>query len=296
MSRRLVAEFLQTLMGPAGRFSLGCISESEENLARALAGPYEEALAWLRKSPVAHADETGWRMVGDTAWLWVAATETVSVFRIDPSRGHEAFMALLQGFEGILVSDRWSAYQKVPIKLRQICWAHLKRDFQKLIDRKAGAEGLGDWALRELKTIFDLWHLFLNGEIPREDLLKEFTTIKARFARVLQKLTDSPDVKARAFAKNLLKAWPALWTFLRHDGAVEPTNNLAERALRPAVIWRKLSFGSQSERGRQFVERMLSTISSLRKQGRDVLAFLTEALVRFRTGTMAPSLIPGPAG
>ena len=296
LSRRMAKELLEVLLGPGGRFSVGCISECEEDLAIALAGPYDEALAWLKHSPSVHADETGWRMLGDTAWLWVAATEMVSVFRIDSSRGHEAFLALLQGFEGILVSDRWSAYRKVPIALRQICWAHLKRDFQKLVDRKAGAEGQGKWALQELEVIFGLWHAFLDGEIPKPDLVREFMSIKARFARMLKRGTQSSDLKARTFSKNILKAWPALWTFLHHDGRVEPTNNRAERALRPAVIWRKLSFGVQSERGRLFVERMLTAIGSLRQQGREVLDFLTHALVSFRTGAVAPSLIPGPSG
>lgn len=296
LSRRMTGELLETLLGPAGRLSLGCISECEEDMARALATPYTEALDALCKSPAVNADETGWRMMGDTAWLWVAANEAISAFRIDASRGSKAFMRLLQGFDGILVSDRWSAYQKTPIALRQLCWAHLKRDFQKLVDRKAGAEKTGAWALREIETIFGMWHVFLDGEIPHSNLIQEFSNIKARFARLLRLGTRSKDVKARAFCQKLLIAWPALWTFLRHGGTVEPTNNRAERALRPAVIWRKLSFGSQSDRGRQFVERILTTMTSLRQQGRQVLEFLAHALTSCRTGRAAPSLLPVPGG
>ena len=296
MSRRMTVEFLEILLGPAGRVSLGCISESEEDMSQALAAPYSEALAFLSKSQVAHADETGWRMMGDTAWLWVATNETVSAFRVDASRGGEAFTALLKGFDGILVSDRWSAYQKVPLKMRQLCWAHLKRDFQKIIDRKAGAESLGRWAHREITAIFELWHAFLDGEIPHASLITEFVSIKARFARLLKRGINSQDEKAQRTCKRILKVWPALWTFIQHQGAVEPTNNNAERALRPAVIWRKLSFGCQSDRGRQFVERFLTTVTSLRQQGRQVVDFLEYALKSFRTGMDAPSLLPIPSG
>jgi transposase len=296
LSRRMTGEFLEALLGPTGKVSLGCISECEADVARALAPPYAEALRHVRQSPAVNSDETSWRMQGDTAWLWVAANETVSAFRIDPSRGSEAFVQLLQGFDGILISDRWSAYQKVPLAMRQLCWAHLKRDFKKLIDRKAGAEKVGEWALREIEVIFGMWHAFLEGQIPHRNLICEFSNIKARFARLLRLGMRSKDVKASRFCKRILKAWPALWTFLRHRGTVDPTNNRAERALRPAVIWRKLSFGCQSDGGRQFVERILTTMTTLRQQGREVLQFLTHALTSLRTGMAAPSLLPVPAG
>ena len=192
------------------------------------------------------------------------------------------------------MSDRYSAYAKLSPADRQLCWAHLTRDFRKLVDRQGGAEKLGAWALEEIEKIFGLWRWYLEGQITVEELRKEFISIRARFSRLLALGKETTDPKAQKFCRNLSKLWPALWTFLERPDILQPTNNRAEQAIRPAVIGRGLSLGSQSERGLRFTERILTTVATLRKQGRALLGFIQEALLAYRTGRAPPSLIPAP--
>jgi transposase len=196
---------------------------------------------------------------------------------------------------GVVGSDRWSPYSRFPAERRALCYAHLKRDFNGLIDRGGEAERTGRWGLAEIDRIFALWYRFGAGEIDRKGLQRRLIPLQARLGRLLRRGQESPDRKAAGLCRELTKWWPALWTFTRVDG-VEPTNNGAERALRPAVLWRKGSFGSDSEAGSRFAERLLTTAASCRQQGRPLLDFLVatrEAAVR---GGSPPSLLPAPQG
>lgn len=292
LSKRLIQEVLIDLFGDDAAFSTGCISEAEEEVANALEKPWKEALGEMQKADVAHVDESSWFLRHDLQWLWVAVTKTLTVFRIDPNRSRGAFERFLGDFEGFIVSDRFSAYSRLSPEARQICWAHLIRDFRKLVDRQSGAEGIGTWALNEIEVIFGVWRLFLDGEIDQKQLKDEFVTIRARFGRLLKMGQETLDPKAGPFCRKLLDLWPALWNFIRRPDILQPTNNPAEQAIRQAVIGRILSLGSQSERGLRFVERMLTTVTTLRKQARRILPFLEQALISFRTGSSPPSLLP----
>ena len=185
---------------------------------------------------------------------------------IHAHRGWDALVALLgEGVQGLVCSDRWSAYGRLSPFCRQVCWAHLKRDFQKLVDRG------GTFGRRALQN-----HLDAEGR---------------EFERWLEAGRGCADTKAAAFCANLLALLPAVWRFLMTEG-IEPTNNHAERLLRRGVLWRKNAFGSASERGLRFVERLLTVVQTLRLQGRPVLEFLHQALVAHRNGLPAPKLLP----
>jgi transposase len=241
-------------------------------------------------------DETGWRQAKQRAWLWTAVIGELTVFHIDRGRGGAAVAALLGSeLTGVVGSDRWSAYRRFPAERRALCYAHLKRDFQSLVDRGGEAAPIGHWGLAEIERLFALWHRFRAGEFDRKELQRRLVPFQARMGRLLRRGQKNPDQKAAALCRELTKWWPALWTFTRVEG-VEPTNNVAERALRPAVLWRKGSFGSDSIGGSRFAERLLTVVATSRQQGRKVLDFLVAAGEAAVRGTAAPSLGPTPQG
>ena len=174
-----------------------------------------------------------------------------------------------------------------------LCHAHLKRDFQALADRGGDAEPIGRWGLAEIERLFALWQRFRAREFDRNALQRWLIPLQARLGRLLRRGQANPDRKVAGVCRELRKWWPALWTFARVEG-VEPTNNVADRALRPAVLWRKGSFGSASEAGSRFAERLLTVVASCHQQGRPLLAFLVAAGEAALQGTAAPSLLSSP--
>jgi transposase len=290
LSRREVRQLLQDLW--TVRLSLGAVVRQEQAQSAALAPVIEEAQAAVQQADVVNMDETGWRQEQQRAWLWTVVTPALTVFQTDRRRGGAVVEALLGAdFGGVVGSDRWSAYRRVPAERRALCHAHLKRDFQGLVDRGGEAEPIGRWGLAEIERLFALWHRFKAGEFDGHELRRRLIPLQARVGRLLQRGQESPDRKAAGLCRELSKWWAALWTFAR-VGGVEPTNNVAERALRPAVLWRKGSFGSDSERGTRFAERLLTVVATCRQQGRPLLALLVAAGEAALQGTAAPSLLP----
>jgi transposase len=289
-SKRIVAETVQTLFGVP--ISLGSISNLEAEAAIVLAPAHAQAEQAVRAAPVKNADETGWSIAGKLCWLWMATTNLAACFKICAGRGAANFRELLgEDIAGIICTDRWHAYNFLDLANRQLCWAHLKRDFQKWLDR--GGEGLsiGQSGLDAVKRIFELWRDFRQGMIDRPGLQEAMKPVCAELLRALEAGNDCADKKVRRFCQNILTVYPALWTFARIDG-VEPTNNHAERTLRLAVIWRKISFGSHSQGGCRFAERILTVVQTLRLQNRNVMNYLEQAFAANRTGQPIPSLLP----
>jgi transposase len=294
LSRREVRQLLQDLWQV--RVSLGAVVRQEQAESAALAPAVEEARSAVEQAAVVNMDETGWREAKQRAWLWTVVAAGLTVFHVDRSRGGAAVEALLGAeFGGVVGSDRWSAYNRFPAERRALCWAHLKRTFQGLVDRGGEAEPIGRWGLAEIERLFALWHIFRAGECDRQEVRRRLIPLQARLGRLLRRGQDSPDRKAAALCRDLTKWWTALWTFARAEG-VEPTNNGAERALRPAVLWRKGSFGSDSEAGSRFAERLLTVIATCRQQGRGLLAFLVAAGEAALRSSPPPSLISAPRG
>jgi transposase len=289
LSRREVRQLLQDLW--AVRVSLGAVVHQEQAQSAALAPVVAEARAAVQQAAVVNMDETGWRQEQQRAWLWTAVTAELTVFLIDRRRGGAVVEQLLgSAFMGVVGSDRWSAYSRFPAERRALCHAHLKRGFQALLDRGGEAAPIGRWGLAEIERLFAWWHRFRAGEFDRPELRRRLVPLQARLGRLLRRGQDNPDDKAAALCRELDKWWAALWTFARVDG-VEPTNNVAERALRPAVLWRKGSFGSDAEAGSRFAERLLTVAATCRQQGWGLLAFLVAAGEAALRGSPPPSLL-----
>jgi len=269
--------------------SLGGLSNCEAQLADALEHPYNETIEHIRKQDVAHADETGWRRGNkQRGWLWALCYTGAAAFMVHAKRGQQAARKLLGKFSGVLVSDRWGGYNFFT-GIRQICWAHLKRDFKAISEAKGmlgktGQElyGLAKKILKLRKRVRDgtlQWRTFQNRMAPLmvrvEDLLEEGASGKCKLS---------------GKCRNILKHRKHLWTFVK-DQSVEPTNNTAERIVRQGVLWRKSSFGTQSERGARYVERILTVCATCRLQGRSVIEYLRDACRCHLDGIAAPSLI-----
>src|SRR5271166_2711971 len=293
LSRRAVEEVVETVFEVP--ISLGSVSALEAETSAALASSYQEAQAAVRDAPVKNTDETGWSEKGQKRWLWTAATATVAFFVIHLRRNFEGLKALLgETINGVVCSDRWSVYSKLPLNLRQICWAHLKRDFQKLVDRGGPAEAIGRAGLEVVECLFADWWVFRRGELDRAGLQARVEPIARELQGVLERGCSCADPKAATFCTNLLALYAALWLFTTLEG-VEPTNNHAERILRLGVLWRKNAFGCHSAEGCRFVERMLTVVQTLRLQKRPVLDFLYRAIVAHRSGLPSPQFL-GHAG
>jgi transposase len=289
LGRRAALELLEDAFGVT--LSLGTLAALEADTAAALAGPYAAVAQAVAQAESLNADETGWKAAGKRPWLWLAATASHALFRIHDRRNRAAFEALLPlTATSIVTSDRYGVYTCLPLERRQLCWAHLARDFQALAERTGAVATIGRWAKDEIGKLFAHWQAFRRGALDRAGLQAQLAPIQRQFHTLLSwgsALTGQPG----ALCRDLQEKWEALWTFLWHPG-VEPTNNHAERVLRPAVLWRKTSFGHQSERGKEYVERMLTVTATLRLQGQNVLAFLEAACQARLIGTPAPSLGP----
>jgi transposase len=290
LSKRLAQEFLSTVLGL--EVSLGSICEMERHLASALEEPYRQARQYIREHWYTHADETSWYERASRFWLWTATTSQVTVFAIQPRRGTEAAKALLgEDFAGFLVSDRWRGYDWMDVNLRQLCWSHLKRNFQAWVDRKAGAEALGRDLLKQERRLFRLYHQWKPGELSYEQFRPKVTRLQHKVRRLLERVSLCADQKAASTARDLLRLEKAMWTFVDVPG-LEPTNSRAEQAVRPAVCMRKMSYGTYSAAGSRFVERILTAVTTLRQQGRDVLEYLSSSLREWLRRGDVPSLLP----
>jgi transposase len=273
LSHRDVVEAIETLHGLS--LGLGTVAAIQQQVSNALEQPVKTARQYVHQQPVNHVDETGWSESDKQKWLWINATPKVTVFQIMSGRGKaEAKEVIGKGYEGTVNTDRYAAYHWVDPHHRQLCWAHLKREFQAIKERGNESEEIGKGLLSEVKKLFDNWYQLLEGEINRSAFQAEMEPVGQRIGELLRAGDECTQKKTRNTCCNILKMEQSLWTFVRTEG-IEPTNNNAERPLRRAVLWRRKSFGTQSESGSRFVERILSVVTTLRQQGRDVLDYLT---------------------
>jgi transposase len=284
--KRLIQEILADVFGVP--IALGSVAAREREMQAALKRPYAQAQRHLRYAPVKNLDETSWASGGNPCWLWVAATQKAALYRIHRRRSRKVLRRLLGAKQiGTIITDRHGAYSHWPATHRQICWAHLQRDFQYWKD--AGI-GLGRTGLAICKDLFALWRDVAQGKLSWPNLQQSIQSVQTRLRRTLMWWSEQRHRTPSGFASHLLCCWESLWTFSRQQG-VEPTNNHAERMLRPAVLWRKNSFGSQSRGGCIFTERILTTVATLRLQGRNVLEYLCRCIESHRAGQRLPKLI-----
>src|SRR5262245_29364375 len=231
LSKRTTQDAMADLFGLV--LSLGTIANLEQATGNAVTAPVAEAQAFVRTQPVAHLDETGWREGRARAWLWVAVTAWVTVFTIRLSRGAKVAQDLLgERFCGILVTDRWSAYTWYPTRWRQVCWAHLLRDFEAMSERGGRSQAIGEALREQARQMFHWWHQVRDGTLTHAQFRVLMRPIRRQVARLLKAGQTCGVAKTEGVCREMLKVYEALWTFVRVAG-VEPTNNAAERAIRP---------------------------------------------------------------
>jgi transposase len=290
LSKRQIQQLASDLFGLS--ISTGMISKLEQNSAESLEAPYNELAAAVHTAPVIYADETSWREQRQKTWLWAAVTAVFTVFLVARNRNAKVARAVLGTQNGpIVVTDRYSAYDWIAGTSRQVCWSHLRRDFQAMIDRGGAAKPIGRKLLRLSNRMFRWWHRLEAETVD----WGEFRTAMARLRREVKAALDDgvhcDCPRTRGTCAEILRVEESLWSFARVP-SVTPTNNAAERAERHGVIWRRISGGTDSARGSRFVERMLTVVATCRQQGRNVLDYLTSSFEAHRKGHAIPSLLP----
>jgi transposase len=301
---------IQAILGDLFRVSIcvGHVDTLRREAAELVAPRVEEVRDYVQTQTVVNADETGFRQGNADgknphkrkAWLWVAVTPRVVAFIMTLTRGTAAAKRLLgEPFTGIVGSDRWHAYTWIELTCRQLCWSHLIREFERIAGRGGASERLGVALLDQATLLFTYWHRVRDGTLKWSSFKVYVSSIRQRIRQLLTEGAEycpgpkekSARAKTARTCKELLHVEAAMWTFVRLPD-VEPTNNAAERAIRPAVIWRKLSYGTESAEGSEFVARMLTVVMTLKVQGRGILAYMTHACTAARRGEQPPSLLP----
>ncbi len=288
LGKRPIRQLASDLLGLS--ISAGMICRLERQGAAELEAPVGGLREHVRTATSAHIDETSWWQGRDKMWLWAAITKGATVFTIAKSRGAEVARGLLgTDRRKVVISDRFKSYAWV--KRRQFCWAHLRRDFQAMIDRGGEAGEVGRRLLDHSDVLFRWWHRVRDGTLARSSFRLYVSWLRDCLRDDLRGGLACGCARTAATCRELLSGETHLWTFVRVEG-VEPTNNHAERALRHGVIYRKLSGGTDSESGSRFVERMLSVLATCRQQGMNALDYLTRCYRAHLDGGPVPSLIP----
>jgi transposase len=293
MTRREVKALAGMLLGVP--MSLGSVQACCESASEAMASAHADLHGEVKAASAVHADETGFGRCGNARlWLWTAASGLTEAFRLLPGRGSEQAKDLLGAdFSGILHRDRWKPYEHLDQATSQLCHAHIRRHLQAMLESTGETATQGAMLKLASDRAFHLWHQFEQRRIDRAELIRRMKPIQVEMRTRLERLKDGSETpgKHRGTAKDLLRQWEALWTYVHQDGAV-PTNNEAERALRKAVLWRKGSFGVNSEAGARFVERILTLAGTTHLRGIDLLDWLTCAIQARLEGHPTPGLKP----
>ncbi len=289
LSKRMVVAVMADLFGL--QMCVGSVVACERAVSEALAAPVQEAKEFVKEQALKHADETSWREEGAKFWLWTVVTQFVTVFMVHARRNTDAAREVLGKACGILHSDRYGAYGWWPTKMRQVCWSHLERDIIAIAERGGDSERLGNALLEDVHRMFHWWHRVRDGTLARSTFQVYMRLLKKRVEGLFAVGTELDHPQTSGTCAAILKLKEALWTFVYVQG-VEPTNNAAEQAVRHGVMWRRTSFGTQSAAGSRYVERILTVHASLRRQKRNVLAFIRDACEALLHGRPAPSLLP----
>jgi transposase len=289
LSRRQAVTLLRDVLGIG--ISVGALSEAEERVADAVAPAVQEAVDFVRAQPVKHTDATGWARGKAARSLWTITTALVTVFFITADGTKGTVRRLLGRVRGWLVSDRAKQFGFWAITRRQVCWAHLMRKFAAFAGRDGKAGRIGRELHQCAELLFHYWHRVRDGTLPRTEFRRYMAVVRKNTEDLLERGKKLGDPGISGSCADILEHRPALWVFVDRQG-IEPTNNLAERDLRPFVLWKKRSFGSQSDRGERFAERIMTVVHTLRKQQRHVLSYLYAACANALVNQAPPSLLP----
>ena len=288
VSRRRTVSLLDDIVGV--KMSLGAVSAIEGRVSEALVPAVDEAWREVEQATVKHTDATSWLQNGKLRSLWTIATRTATVFKVLADGSAASIRPLFGSLGGILVSDRATVFSFWKMKRRQVCWAHLLRKFIAFSERDGPAAQFGEELLGYVSLLFNDWHSYKAGAMNRRQFRSWMKPIQENMQTCLQRAVAADIKHVSGSCKDILAHEEALWTFVAHDG-VEPTDSHAEQGLRAFVLWRKRCFGSQSERGNLFAERIMTVAHTARKQRRDVLAFLTDSCRAGIDGREPPSLL-----
>ncbi|MGH9538372.1 MAG: IS66 family transposase [Terriglobales bacterium] len=303
LPRRLVEAMLADVLGI--EISLGSTQKAWEEVSQAVAQPVQQLQKQLPREAVLNVDETGWRTNGDKRWIWALVAQQFVFYVVAPTRGAEVLVSLLGAvFRGILCNDRWIVYLTYHSGRMQLCWAHLKRNILGIAQyaRSPSAQQFCRDALAIVARLFRLWYRFRGDlrdrrgnpqPLDRRQLLEKSIPLQKRLFALAEAHLDDVDGEVRNLATALFTHFDRLFTFLETEG-VEPTNNVAERVLRTAVQWRKISFGNRSRNGEIATARLLTVAQTCKRQQRHVLGYLTDAVRCHRRQAAAPSLLPRP--
>jgi len=290
LSRRQVARVVEEMLGVP--ISTGAVDAATMRMSEALADPWKALRKAVREADAVNADETGWRMAGAGQWLWLGASALVACYRIDPTRSQAAAKELLgEDFGGIVISDRYAGYHFLDVLQQQLCWCHVIRQLVELSEAKGATGRRGAELVASGREVIAVHRRYLEEGREFAWLHAELGPLRGRIRALLEQGARGHNRRERSLCDALLAEYEALWTFCEVPD-VTPTNNTAERALRGAVIMRKVQGGTQSEQGNRWIERILSVNETCRLQGRAVLDYLTEAADAAHHGRSAPSLVP----
>lgn len=290
LSKRLAKNWFHDVY--AMPICIGSVSNIEHTVSQSLESSYQEIANAIRKEKIVNIDETGHRERHENGWCWLTSTKKYTCFFLRRSRGKKVAKEIIGALDDrIMITDRYAAYNYLPDKNHQVCWAHLKRDFQKISERNGESELIGKHLLGAYEKIFSFWKTefisHLSFTKPQRRRLRYFKNKMLKWLRIG---SYSGHAQTMRTCKNILDFSGSLWHFFEVDD-VPPTNNHAEQQLRPLVISKKLTFGTQSERGSRFVERIFTTITTCKQQGRDTLAFIIDSVHKFFKGLKGPSLV-----
>lgn len=292
LSRRKAVELLSDILGV--QVSLGALSAVEARVSDAVQPAVDEAWKQVEQADIKHTDGTSWSQAGVAMALWVIASATVTVFKIVADSAKATLQPLYGALHGILVSDRAKALGFWAMERRQICWAHLLRKFVSFSERDGPAGKFGKELLDYTGLVFDYWHEFKAGKLDRDKLVARMAPVRQQMESLIERASGSKIAGLSGSCADIVAHKAALWTFVETEG-VEPTNNHGEREIRAFVLWRKRSFGTQSDRGNVFAENLMTVAHTARKQNKNVLQFLTACCEAQRDKQDAPSLFAAAA-
>jgi transposase len=290
LSRRQIVELLGEMFGCA--ISVGAVDATIMRVSAMLADPWRELRDAVRHAQAVHADETSWRLRGETNWLWVAASALMACYRIDPSRSQAAAKELLgEDFGSFIITDRYAGYHWLDVLQQQLCWCHAIRQFVSVSERPGAPGRLGEQLLKAARGVIGAHREYLQDNHDLAWLHDQLAPYRESIKALLEQGVRGRHLKTRRFCAGLLDEYDALWTFCEVPG-ISPTNNVAERALRHGVLLRKIQLGTQSDKGNRWIERICTARETCRLQGRSVLGYLQDAATAAHHHQPIPSLTP----
>lgn len=288
MSKRQVKKLLAE--GFNIDISLGGVIRRQQEMSNALEEPIEKITEKVETAKVRYIDETGWRQRNQRGFMWCVLSDDATLFHLVRSRATSIAHHLLKDInDAVVVSDRYNAYNWIADPQHQTCWAHLLRHFKRFEMRGGESYTTGAMLIQYGEYLLHRWRRLRNGDISRREFQKELSQHRQDIYKWLKFGANCDHRRTRVSCQRILQQYETLFVFTRYPN-VDPTNNVCERALRHPVIWRKLSFGNDSDDGITYVERILSVLATCRQQDLNPYDFLQQIVHADRRALPLPAL------